>query len=63
MAKYLLQGADINWLAILALLTFVFVFVVALALVFARSKESYRDVARSPLTDSYPAPEPQNDPL
>jgi hypothetical protein len=63
MAKYLLQDAGINWLAILALLTFFFVFGVALVMVLARGKDSYRDVAHSPLTDSYPMPESQTDPL
>ncbi|PPK87602.1 cytochrome c oxidase cbb3-type subunit 3 [Neolewinella xylanilytica] len=64
MAKYLLQDAGINWLAILALLTFVIVFTLALIMVFARRKDSYRDVAQQPLKDSYlllllaPAPSP-----
>ena len=61
MAKYLLQEAGINWLAILALLTFVFVFVVALVMVLARSRSSYREVARSPLQDTYPLT-PETDP-
>ncbi len=64
MAKYLLQDAGINWLAILALLTFVFVFTVAIIMVFARKKDSYKKVEEQPLKDSYlllllaPAPSP-----
>ncbi len=57
MAKYLLEASNINWLAILALLTFFFVFSVALLMVFGRKRESYADVARQPLLDSHPEPE------
>ena len=53
MAKYLLQDAGINWLAILALLTFVFVFTVALIMVFARNRDAYRRVEEQPLKDTY----------
>ncbi|WP_116125429.1 c-type cytochrome [Lewinella sp. IMCC34183] len=64
MAKYLLQDAGVNWLAILALLTFTAVFALALVLVLFRRKGSYREVERQPLRDSYyllllaPAPTP-----
>ncbi len=52
MAKYLLQDAGVNWLAILALLTFVIIFVLALVLVFGRRAESFSEVARQPLDDA-----------
>jgi hypothetical protein len=53
MAKYILEAANVNWLAIMALLTFFFVFSVALVMVFGRGSESYAEVERQPLTDSY----------
>lgn len=53
MAKYLLAGADVNWLAIMALLTFFFIFSVVLLMVFWRGRESYAEVERQPLMDSY----------
>lgn len=52
MAKYLLAGENINWMAILALLTFFIVFSMALVLVFKRNRHSYQDVARLPLEDT-----------
>lgn len=54
MAKYLLESANVNWLAIMALLTFFFVFSVALVMVIGRGRKSYEAVAQQPLTDSYP---------
>lgn len=62
MAKYILAGSDINWLAILALLTFFIVFALALVLVFGRSRKQYEEVEAQPLTDSY-LPTDQNEPL
>lgn len=53
MAKYLLEAANINWLAIFALLTFVFVFSMALIMVFKRGRGSYEQVEQQPLIDSY----------
>ncbi|MEM1359041.1 MAG: hypothetical protein AAGF89_12620 [Bacteroidota bacterium] len=53
MAKYLLEAANINWLAIFALLTFVLVFSIALVLVFGRGRRSYERVEQQPLIDSY----------
>lgn len=53
MAKYLLAGADVNWLAIMALLTFFFVFSIVLLMVFGRGRGSYAEVERQPLQDSY----------
>lgn len=57
MAKYLLQDSGINWLAIMALLTFFFVFSVALVMVFRRGRGSYVEVSEQPLNDSYPLTE------
>lgn len=53
MAKYLLEAANVNWLAIMALLTFFFVFSVALVMVIGRGSKSYEEVERQPLMDSY----------
>lgn len=53
MAKYLLAGADVNWLAIMALLTFFFIFSLVLLMVFGRGRESFAEVERQPLHDSY----------
>lgn len=57
MAKYLLADSGINWLAIMALLTFFFVFSVALIMVFGRDRGSYAEVEKQPLNDSYPLTE------
>lgn len=54
MAKYILEGANINWLAILALLTFFFIFTITLIMVFGRGRRSYAEVEKQPLEDSYP---------
>lgn len=53
MAKYLLADSGINWLAIMALLTFVFIFTVVLLMVFGRGRGSYAEVEQQPLRDSY----------
>lgn len=53
MAKYILEAANVNWIAILALLTFFFVFSVALVMVIGRGSKSYEDVERQPLVDTY----------
>lgn len=53
MAKYILEAANVNWLAIMALLTFFFVFSVALVMVIGRGKKSYEEVERQPLVDTY----------
>jgi hypothetical protein len=60
MAKYLLADSGINWLAIMALLTFFFIFSVALLMVFRRGRESYSEVEQQPLIDSYPLTEQNN---
>ncbi|PHI19717.1 hypothetical protein CEQ90_11760 [Lewinellaceae bacterium SD302] len=51
MAKYLLAGEDINWLAIMALLTFFIVFSLSIFMVIKRGRNSYNDIARLPLED------------
>lgn len=54
MAKYLLTGEGINWLAIMALLTFFIIFSLVLIMVFGRSRQSYEEVAQLPLHDQIP---------
>lgn len=54
MAKYLLAGEDINWLAIMALLTFFLIFSLSLFMVIKRGSSSYREVAQLPLNDGEP---------
>ncbi len=54
MAKYLLSGEGINWLAIMALLTFFIVFTLVLVMVFGRNRQSYEAVAQLPLEDDVP---------
>ncbi|MEM6396255.1 MAG: hypothetical protein AAF741_07895 [Bacteroidota bacterium] len=51
MAKYLLAGESINWLAVFALLTFMFIFVMAAVLAYGRKKSSYAEIAALPLDD------------
>lgn len=51
MAKYLLSGEGVNWLAIMALLTFFIIFSLVIVMVFLRSKKSYEEVAQLPLHD------------
>lgn len=53
MAKYLLADTGINWLAIMALLTFIFIFSVVLIMVFGRGRGCYEEVEQQPLRDSY----------
>lgn len=55
MAKYLLVDANINWIAIMALLTFFFIFSLVLILVFGRKSENFSEVEQQPLHDSYSA--------
>lgn len=54
MAKYILADAGINWLAILALLTFFLIFSISIIMVFGRGRRSYEEVEKQPLEDSYP---------
>ncbi|NJC25576.1 hypothetical protein [Neolewinella antarctica] len=57
MAKYLLAESGINWLAIMALLTFFIIFSIVIIMVFWRGRGSYADVEQQPLIDSYPTEE------
>ena len=54
MAKYILADSGINWLAIMALLTFFLIFSITLIMVFGRGRRSYEEVEKQPLEDSYP---------
>lgn len=54
MAKYLLSGEGINWLAIMALVTFFIIFTLVLIMVFGRNRQSYEEVAQLPLQDQVP---------
>ena len=52
MYKYIIeQAGNINWMAIFALLTFVFVFSTSVILAFFKSKESMDKMANLPLDD------------
>ena len=51
MAKYLLAGESINWLALFSLLTFVIIFVMALVLAFGRNRKRFDRIANLPLDD------------
>lgn len=52
MYKYLLESAgNINWMALFALLTFLFVFVTAAILVLRKSSDQLRHIASLPLED------------
>lgn len=54
MYKYILQTAgEINWMALFALITFVFVFVVSLIAVFGSSKSYIHKMSHLPLEDNY----------
>lgn len=53
MAKYILAETGINWLAIMALLTFFAVFTLALIMVIRKGRDSYTAIAQQPLQDSY----------
>ncbi len=54
MYKYILESAgNINWMALFALLTFLFVFVTAAVLVFRKNSEQLRHVAGLPLEDDF----------
>ena len=52
MYKYLLEsGANINWMAIFALVTFVLIFLISVAVVFGRSKDFVDRMANLPLDE------------
>jgi hypothetical protein len=52
MYKYILESAgNINWMALFALVTFVFIFSLALLLVFTKSNQEIERIASLPLDD------------
>ena len=51
MAKYLLAGENIDWLAIMALLTFFIIFSLVVIMAFGRKSSQYDDLAKLPLED------------
>jgi len=52
MYKYIIeQAGSINWMAIFALLTFMFVFTTSIILAFFKTKESMDRMANLPLDD------------
>jgi hypothetical protein len=51
MAKYLLVGENINWMAIMALVTFFLIFSLTLIMVFGRKSKQYDHVSSLPLDD------------
>ncbi|MBK8489748.1 MAG: hypothetical protein IPL49_02300 [Saprospirales bacterium] len=54
MFKHILAGADINWMAIFALVTFFALFAIALVAIFASDKKYIQRMAHLPLDDDAP---------
>jgi hypothetical protein len=53
MYKYILaEGGNINWMALFALLTFVFVFLVSVITVFGKRNNLYQHMAELPLDNN-----------
>lgn len=58
MYKYILeQAGNINWMALFALLTFVFIFTTSLVLVFRHNKQYIDHMSGLPLDDDSLTPE------
>ncbi len=51
MFKFLLQGEDINWMAIFGLITFVLLFIIIVLAVFFKDSAFMNKMARLPLED------------
>lgn len=52
MYKYILEAAgNINWMALFALLTFLFIFVVSAILTFTKNSQQIKHMAEMPLED------------
>ena len=52
MAKYILeQAGEINWMAVFALLTFMFVFITSVVMVLRKDKDHIDHMASLPLDD------------
>ncbi len=49
MFKFLLQGEDINWMAVFGLITFVLLFIVIVLVAFFRDSAFMNKMARMPL--------------
>lgn len=54
MFKYILEGNNINWMAIFALVTFVAVFLISALVVLGRNKTFTDKMAHLPLEDTKP---------
>ncbi len=54
MYKYLLEGNNINWMALFALITFFIVFIVSTIIILGRNKNYVDKMAHLPLEDSNP---------
>ena len=55
MFKHILAGADINWMAIFALVTFFALFAIALVAIFATDKMYLNRMANLPMEDDQPS--------
>ncbi len=52
MAKYILEAAgNINWMALFALLTFLFIFLLSAYLIFKKDTEILKHIEELPLSD------------
>ncbi len=51
MFKFLLQGEDINWMAVFGLITFVLLFIVIVLVAFFRDSAFMNKMARMPLEE------------
>lgn len=54
MFKYILEGNNINWMAIFALVTFFAVFLISTFVILARNKNYTEKMAHLPLEDEKP---------
>ena len=55
MYKYILETAgNINWMAVFALLTFVFIFLMGVYLAFIKDKKEMQHIANLRIEDDYP---------
>jgi len=61
MFKHILEGNDINWMAIFALVTFFVMFLVTIIVVLGRNKKFVEKMANLPLEDNHPVKPETND--
>lgn len=54
MFKYILEGNNINWMAIFALVTFFLVFLISTFVILGRNKNYTEKMAHLPLEDTKP---------